>query len=274
MSGHVFSNLHRDAADSFRSRLRRELAARCARNPRYSIRAFAAYLEVDHASLSQMMRGTRTCSAQTIKRLGARMGLTAGEIADCISAEEVDRVCFRSTGEFKQRAADAASVLANWCAFAILELLRTKDFRPDVRWIARVLGVEPAEVQITLQQLIRLGFLQMKRADHWVDLSEGSIIREEQFTDAVLDRLATRSLDAQRASARNDPDGPRIHGTLTMAVTRAEAVTIMAAAQRLLDDIENGRRSRESRAATDLYHFEVNCFPITRNSPTSGKEQP
>jgi len=46
-------------ATSFRLRLQAELARRCAGNPRYSLRAFARRLGVDHSTLSQLLRGRR-----------------------------------------------------------------------------------------------------------------------------------------------------------------------------------------------------------------------
>src|SRR4051812_15994259 len=68
------------ASGSFRQRLQEELAARCARNARYSLRAFANFLGIDHASLSQLLRGKRTMSEPSIRRLGARIGLIPAEI--------------------------------------------------------------------------------------------------------------------------------------------------------------------------------------------------
>ena len=58
------------ASGSFRQRLQEELAARCARNARYSLRAFATFLGIDHASLSQLMRGKRAMSEPSMQRLG------------------------------------------------------------------------------------------------------------------------------------------------------------------------------------------------------------
>ena len=43
-------------------------------NPHYSLRAFAKYLAIDHATISQVV-GARPLTARTILRLGTRLGL-------------------------------------------------------------------------------------------------------------------------------------------------------------------------------------------------------
>jgi hypothetical protein len=59
------------APTTFAAVLRAELTRRCARNSSYSLRAFARSLDVDHATLSQLLRGRRGLTRDTILRLGA-----------------------------------------------------------------------------------------------------------------------------------------------------------------------------------------------------------
>lgn len=266
MSGHVLTTPSPAHHDTFRNRLRSELAARCGRNPRYSLRAFANFLDIDHASLSQMMRGARACTAQTIRRLGARIGLTAEEIARYIAAAELKLDHAQPATDNRKLADDAAVILGSWSAFAILELMQLKEFRPDVRWIARMLGIESDEVQIMLQHLIRLDFLQMKEAGKWIDLTGGAIYREDQFTLMVLERIARRSLEAQLASARNAPEAPRLHGALTLAVDEHELRALIAAAERMLTGAQNSTTPQSPARTRRLYHFEVNCYPLSTES--------
>lgn len=127
--------------------LQSELDGRRARNPRYSLRAFAHTLRVDHSTLSQWMRGRRPLTARTIETLGRRLGLTAKQVRVFVE----HRV---STGP----------------DLAILELTRRPEFRPDSRWIARELHVNVDEANIALQRLLRLDLLQMA-ADRWIDKS-------------------------------------------------------------------------------------------------------
>ncbi len=62
------------AAIGFREFLRRQLAQRCTDNPQYSLRAFAKSLRTDHSSLSQIMRGKRRLTTETIRALAKEFG--------------------------------------------------------------------------------------------------------------------------------------------------------------------------------------------------------
>jgi hypothetical protein len=62
-------------ATNFRLLLQAELGRRCAGNTHYSLRAFAKFLALDHATLSQLLRGKRRLTARTIVKLGTRLSL-------------------------------------------------------------------------------------------------------------------------------------------------------------------------------------------------------
>jgi transcriptional regulator with XRE-family HTH domain len=118
----------------FRGLLASELARRAAKNERYSLRAFARHLQVDHATLSQWIRGRRPITARAVARLGPRLTGSAGTPPD----------------------------------LAILALTRAPNFQPDCRWIARTLGVTVDDVNMAVQRLLRVGLLEMRTRCAWV----------------------------------------------------------------------------------------------------------
>jgi transcriptional regulator with XRE-family HTH domain len=141
---------------SFREVLQDELRRRCARNPRYSLRAFARALTLDHSSLSQLLRGRRRVTTRAIRRIGATLRLSAREI-EMHCAEENDA--------------------------ALLRVVGTELFRADSRRLASVLGITTDEVNVSLQRLLRLGALRMTAADRWEVL-------DGQSRRAMADRRA------------------------------------------------------------------------------------
>jgi uncharacterized protein (TIGR02147 family) len=270
MSAHVIQTKSPSAPDHFRDRLQEELAARCGRNPRYSLRAFANFLAIDHATLSQILRGKRAVTPATVRKLGARIGLTESDIERYAQIATNKQEPTDAT-QYRDLAEDAARVFSNWHAFAILELMRLKEFRPDVGWIERVLGISADEIQVALQHLIRLNFLNMESPGKWVDLTQGAILREEEFTMLSLERLIARSQALQTASARNASDSPRFHGAATVAVNAADLARLIQLAEKLLRDVNAGIAQRPGdHTAEQLYHLEVHCFPI---STTSSNDQ-
>ncbi|MBL8514585.1 MAG: DUF4423 domain-containing protein [Betaproteobacteria bacterium] len=252
----------------FRNRLRSAFAEKTARNPRYSLRAFANYLDIDHATLSQLLRGQRVLTEATVRRLGARIGLTAQEIEECVRCLPFESM--PSSEELREIAADALQVLSDWTAFALLELMRVKEFRADVGWIAHMFGCEPKRVQLTLQSLLRLGMLQMKSSTEWVDRTGGEVFQPADLSRAVLDQLATRCHEAKLASARNATEGLRAHGSVVAAVGPEAAARLVALASQSLAD---ARRATEGEPVDQpaLYHFEVHCYPVTQPIPLPPK---
>ena len=118
-----------------------EFAQRRARNPRYSLRAFARHLGVDHATLSQWLRGRRTISPRSAACLRASLGC---ELVGDRSA---------SLGPTHR---------------AILDLVRAPGFVADSRWIARALDVDVDHVNCALQTLIRVKLLVMPARGRWI----------------------------------------------------------------------------------------------------------
>jgi hypothetical protein len=123
-----------------RARLERELRERQGRNPRYSLRAFARSLGTHHTVLSQILQRRRRLTARTIRRIGARLGLTANEIRDCCLAEHCD---------------------------AILTIVRDPRFCADARWLATMTGIGLFDVQAALHWLLYTGRLSMRSPSTW-----------------------------------------------------------------------------------------------------------
>ena len=125
---------------SFRRLLQQELERRRMRNPRYSLRAFARALALDHSSLSQFLTGRRRLTPRSIRRLGAALRL---------SPREIESLCGEANDE------------------ALLHVVGTPLFRADSRWLATVLGIPIDEVNQSLQRLVRLRALRMTSAARW-----------------------------------------------------------------------------------------------------------
>jgi hypothetical protein len=71
--------------------------------------------------------------------------------------------------EIRQLVHDSLSLISNPYHLNILELIHLEEFRPDSRWIARVLDITVDEVNVAVSRLVRLGLLEMSSADKWTD---------------------------------------------------------------------------------------------------------
>ena len=119
---------------TFEAFLQHKFERRRARNPRYSLRAFARDLDCDHATLSQWLRGVRPMTEASVERIAERLKLD-------LTAKALSR------------------------EFDPLDLT-ILDFVPDLKRptspaIAGLLGIPVDRVNISINRLLRLGLLQM-----------------------------------------------------------------------------------------------------------------
>src|SRR3954452_16555937 len=185
---HVTASSQQSEPGSFRILLQTELARRCSRNERYSLRAFAADVGVNHSTLSQLLRERRPLTERTIRLIGSRLKLSDDVIDAFVAREKVlgDSSASSSSAaplaQIRQLTGDAASVVSDPAHYTILELLRLKDFKPDSRWIARAIGLSVDEVNMAISRLLRLGLLEMTASGRWVDRSGDASVSLDGLT--------------------------------------------------------------------------------------------
>jgi transcriptional regulator with XRE-family HTH domain len=248
----------------FRAFLRSELAARCAKNPRYSLRAFAKRLGTDHSTLSQILRGQRAMAVRTIERCCTGLGLSAEQCRAFIVAERGRR---RESPDghrqVRRLGRDVSVLLSDWRHFAILELTRLESFRNDSRWIARVLGSTVDEVNVAVQRLLRFGLLLMTDAGHWTTSAPSTPITFGDFVDAISSQLPARLLRADTGNAWDLRPRDRSVTTLAVDSRRVDAA---------IEIMERCRAEVTKLLATgtdkdDVYRLEISLTPVTITRP-------
>jgi hypothetical protein len=251
---------------SFRHFLQSELARRCARNPQYSLRAFAKFLEMDHSTLSQLLRRKRRLTERTIRRCGMRLGLDEVSVSEFVRGESRDgNADDAALGDIRRLAGDTASLVADWEHYAILELVRLREFRPDSRWVARVLGLSVDVVNVALQRLLRLGLLTMDAPDRWTDRSGDTTASVRGFTRAALERLVDRSRERLREVVGNAGVGRCVFSESTLAVPADRVAEIAECIERFRREIHG--LVRQAGPPDDVYRLEISFAPLTQVNP-------
>jgi uncharacterized protein (TIGR02147 family) len=248
----------------FRLFLQAELGRRCNKNPQYSLRAFAKYLGIDHATCSQLLRGKRTLTPQTILKLGTRLGLDRAAVDTYLAHETYwrnDSADEGVKGEIQQLANDAANVIADWYHYAILELTRLHNFRPNSLWIARVLDITPDEVNLAVSRLARLGLLEMVSRDRWIDKSGNMITSLAEFNQAAVQRLAEQARQRMIVAVGSSPSRAFEHSTTTLALSTAKLPIVLERIARFRRDLV--ALLQDDEEPDDVYQLEINFFPVT-----------
>lgn len=166
----------------FREKLEQEFAARRAKNARYSLRAFAAFLGADHSTVAQILNGSRRAPVARIRVWAKKLGLTAEEAAVYIAAEHVpDADTAHRQHQLRHWTAEALSIISDRAHWEIVRRARTPG-QLDTRSIARQAGLTVDQVNVALARLLRLRLLDSEPP-----------LTERQFRKLALARVREKS---------------------------------------------------------------------------------
>lgn len=261
------------APSNFRTMVRAALGRRCAANPQYSLRAFSLDLDIDHASLSQILRGKRRLTDAMIRRLGQSLSLSTDQIDAAILFEKITATPSAHPAtiiEFNTLTEYAAAVASDWRHLAILELTRLDAFRPDVRWIARVLDTGVDDVTLAINRLCHLGMLRMESATQWVDTTGGLVIGVEDFARVALEHALDHFARVSNQAGVNQPALDVEHSCTTVAINAKRLPEV-------IDRIREFRRELAELIDRDakrdaLYRLDIHLFPIAQPQPPDTEE--
>lgn len=251
--------------------LQQELVSRCQKNPSYSLRAFARALDISSSALSGMLNGKRTITASSVEKLGKAIGLDPKEITryKILARENKMGVGAEVTSqeEFQQITLDSYAIISDWYHYAILELIRVRDFQPDVAWIAKSLGITKSEANIAVERLQRVGLLEITQDGKWLDKTlEGKATNiQGDLTSVASRKLQKQILELSLRCLEEMPSTElRNHTSLTLAIN-PEDIPLAK------EKIKNFRRElaemlESNKNPTEVYHVNVSLYPVTQIS--------
>jgi transcriptional regulator with XRE-family HTH domain len=116
----------------FRARLRQEFESRRRKNPRYSLRTLAIFLNTDHSTLAQILRGVRRVPVSRIRAWARKLKIGAEETAAYIAAEHVpDAQTAQRLNQLRHWTAEAMALTSERAHWRILRLCRAPEFHAD-----------------------------------------------------------------------------------------------------------------------------------------------
>jgi len=254
-------------SQQFRLFLQQELVDRIRDNPRYSLRSFARFLGVDPSLLSKILRAKRPISRKLLVGLVAKLGLspTAGEKYFEENPEENEN---SGPNPYRQLSLDQFHLIAEWYHYPILELIRIKDFQPNIRWIAKRLGISVSEANVAIERLIRLGLLKVDNKGGWKYAEENPTTVGKNTTSGALKKLQKEVLSKAIRAIEDFPLEVRDQTTMTMAI---DSRLLPQARER----IKKFRRDmcrflQKKRDCDQVYNLSVSFYPLT--TPEGGKQ--
>ena len=253
----------------FRYTLQNELIERCKRNPKYSLRAFARTLAIEPSALSKILKAKRMITPTMLSRLGIKLGLGPKEIELYKKRLGIKKMksSVRTEKEYKQLTVDTFHIISDWYHYAILELTTVKDFVPSPPWISKALGLTVSEVNIAVDRLKRLEFLQVEEDGSWKDCSGEITTVGNDFTAAAFRKLQSQVLTMGQAALEEVPLETRDQTSMTMAIDTQK----MPEAKKLIQDFRRELCAflQATSERDEVYQLGISLYPLTK--PRKGK---
>lgn len=245
--------------------LRRRFDAIRARNPAFSLRAYARKLDMPPAALCEILQGKRTVTAKLAAHLAAGADFDEAEREQILSlARQTKRL--QKARRKKPAAAsvvlelDQYFLVSEWYYYAILSLAETRGFRATPAYLAKRLGLSLALAESALERLVRLGYFAPNSRGR-LELKPGvRLSTSNDVANASLQRRHGENLEAAQTALRECPVEEREFTFITMAIDPAKLPMAKALLREFRDKVcaflEDGKQS-------EVYEFCLSLFPRT-----------
>jgi len=238
-------------------------------NPRYSLRAYARKLGVHVGALSYIINGKRNVSRKLAERMARKLLLDPQERAELLGLFP-EKTPYKKAAQpggaagsrYLALTAAQFKIAAEWEHFAVMSLVKCKDFENSAEWIASRLGITPTRSAQVVERLLQLGLLEID-LDGKLSRSQKSYRTSDDVAEISLKRHHEQSLDLAKESLHRDDVSIRDLTSITMAI---DSKKISMAKERirifqdeLSDLLESGHR-------TEVYRLSMQLFPLSKTT--------
>jgi uncharacterized protein (TIGR02147 family) len=243
--------------------VREAYLCRKAKNPHYSMRAFATFLEISPGALSDIFARKRPLTSPVAKRIAARLfpEPTAAEdfLAKLQGAEvRASRTVLRRNEELEISEATLA-MMTDLLHIPVLALFETQDFRPDVSWIASRFKLPVPKVQQILERLAFLGF---------IEISDGRYVLATGPTRTSNDVPSAAGRVLHKAILKHVIDGidsvdvsVRDVQSLTLAIDTEKIPLAKVLIDSFIKTLSDFLRAGD---CSEVYQLNIQLFPVTK----------
>jgi uncharacterized protein (TIGR02147 family) len=237
-----------------------------AKNPSYSLRAFARKIGLSHATASRVLAGKRLVSRKAAQQISAALMLDPQESSELLSLFPEKRKVSASVDKvdplYLQLAADRFRMISDWYYFAILSLMKTKDFRSDPLWIAGRLGLPRATIDQALERLKRLEII-AEDSKGRLKRTVPSLRSSDDLADVSLRKAHFNNLELARKSLELDPVHERDFSSLTLAFRASRMNEAKVEIRRFQDEFDRKFETAESEP-DEVYRLFIGMFPLSK----------
>jgi len=246
--------------------LKNEFEKRRKRNNQFSIRAYARWLGLSPAQVSQMINGKRNITIKCFQKISEKLNLTPFEQKKYL--QEYNTYYKNPNTQINRNLLneDQFKLISDWYHLSILSLTKIKNIKNDSRWIAQQLGITSLQVNEAISRLKRLGCLQVK--------PELKQIGEPFQVSSKVPAAAIRKYHIQNLALASEKIetidlNEREYQSMSFPLSPKKVQKIKLLIDTFLDDVLEIAQD-ENDINQEVYHINVQLFPVTQISKTKG----
>lgn len=248
----------------YRTILMSELMKRIKTNPAYSLRRFAKQLELSPATLSGVLSRKRRLSLKAASKISDKLNFTPSDASKFYQAvasgltENGAKIVSPPAPEYVKLSEDVFQIISDWYYYAILELTFVKGNKKNPRWFAKKLGINYNQALAAVEQLKRLGLLEVQSGT--LVKTSANVASSSEIPSSAIRLRHKQVLQKAMESIETNSIEERDFTSMTMAIDPSllpEAKKRIAAFRReLCAFLESGNRKR-------VYEMSIQLFPLS-----------
>ncbi len=243
--------------------LRHELSRRIQKNAKYSLRSFSRDIEIPVSTLSAILSGERMPSKKFVTKVANKLSLSPIQVQNFLmqNAGLENKMSQNYADLILQE--DQFKILIDWRHFAILRLIHTKNFKPDITWISSRLSSNNFHIGECVDRLKRLSLLKIEN-NKWTDLSEGKTSYLKSIhSDENIKSFLKSMLEKSISSIDQDDLSERNHTGMMLTISKKSlplAVELIKTFRRSITEILEEKKIDKD----DVYYLDISLFPLTK----------
>lgn len=234
------------------------------KNFRWSQRAFASKIGLSSGALSEILKGKRLLSLQLKKKISAKLQLSPAE-ESIFFQEELPNHLKAHRLEYFKLSDDQFHLISDWWHYAILNLINTKGFKPQITWISQRLALEEKTVGEAWDRLLRLELIK-KNGKSFIRTYK-RLDTSDDLVNISIQKSHLQDLEKIEESITNVPVQYRDHSSMTVVINQKS----IAKAKELIRLFQD-RFSEEVEvdSGDEVYKLSVAFYPLTQISKAKG----
>ncbi|MBP9674057.1 MAG: TIGR02147 family protein [Bacteriovoracaceae bacterium] len=243
--------------------LNNELRKRSKQNPQYSMRAFAANLNIHPASLSSILKGKRKVPTKRLFDICKYLKLKGNDREAFIlsSSEKVTslrniKVNIRNS---KQLDDSYNEIITDWEYYAFLNLIKLKNFKNDLDWIAGKLDITKKRAEDVINKLIEKKLVEKNEKGDFVRTCELLSTKDGIPSNVLRSRnkklltLALKKIDKVDLDLRS-------YSSIVMPINRKK----IKEAKIIIEEFKQKLCFLLDENSTDIYLCGIQLIPLTK----------